>query len=131
MADIFTDIGSQPLLNYIYAVHDYLNMDRFEDAEIIVEATDRDDGVCGAITGDLDEVTIEVDLEQEWDHLLTVIAHEMVHACQLLSGRLVQGIKCSHFEGVRTDKLPYNERPEELEAYLIEEFVKQSALKII
>lgn len=91
----------------------------------------------GETDGDEDRVDIRFSTYDQDDQSLKInIAHEMVHAVQILTGRLIHigltldengMLSYNHiFDGVEYKNLPYAEHPWEEEAYRYEEEIYQS-----
>lgn len=134
---------SKKLIAYIERVYDYLGLDQYEaivEVELVKESAG---GAGGYANGDEDFVTIEIARN---DHvgkiptkdLMVNIAHEMVHAQQLASGRLINKgfafrkdelnggnllLTRQIFEGKEYVGVPYSEQLWEIEAYELEKTV--------
>jgi len=91
----------------------------------------------GETDGDEDRVDIRFSTEDQDDGSLKInIAHELVHAVQILTGRLIHiGLTLDEngliaykhiFDGVEYVNLPYEDHPWEHEAYQYEEEIYQS-----
>lgn len=81
-------------------------------------------GVAGDIfQEDNDEFTIRLDSSLDNQELVATILHEMVHLWQYASKRMSQiNIGVVRFDKQVYDlKLPYDQRPWEIEAYIIEQ----------
>lgn len=145
MLDIYTD----RYLNYIEAVASVLGIYEME-ADLIVDFEKKLDSDAGGYCfGDKEAVEIEIATHVQGealdeDTILQNIAHEMVHARQLLTGRLedlglqlaTAGdaqtlIKVQVWEGEVYTNTAYADQPWEIEAYGLEENVKLKALNLI
>ena len=133
-----TGTTNKKLLAYIVRVAAYLDV---QDVDIdIVKSCAGDAG--GYCDGDLDWCNIEIARNDAVGkvpmyQLMINIAHEMVHASQILTGRLVnKGMVMRHdfnvpvglsfqweWEGNLYTDLPYDDHPWEHEAYALEEKV--------
>lgn len=90
----------------------------------------------GETDGDEDRVDIRFSTHDQDDESLKInIAHEFVHAVQILTGRLIHvgltldedGLSYKHiFDGVEYTNLAYEDHPWEEEAYRYEEEIYQS-----
>lgn len=91
----------------------------------------------GETDGDEDRVDIRFSTEDQDDGSLKInIAHELVHAVQILTGRLIHiGLTLDEngliaykhiFDGVEYVNLPYEDHPWEHEAYQYEEEIYES-----
>ena len=113
----------------------------------VVEKCDSDAG--GYCMGDIDEISIEVATHVQGEPLSeeTIyknIAHEMIHAEQIISGRLedlglqlvASGddqsiVKVSIWDGETYTNTKYDDQPWEIDAYAREEEVMKEALKYV
>ena len=120
MAHIYTDITE--LNDYLSNIQEMLNMDQY-DGEIIIDYMDEDEEAGGECTGDVDHVDILLNPSMGLEETMVVLAHEMVHAAQILAGRLLQGHNVMFFDGQRVDTIDYHKRPHEIEAYLLEQHI--------
>ena len=132
------------LIAYVERVYNYLGLDKFEDCffelDFVKECSGGAGGYCN---GDDEEVQVEL-ARQDYvgripkKNLLINIAHELVHAHQLASGRLINkgfvfrnydenGSKVMTtkqiFEGKEYIGVRYDEQPWEIEAYQLEEVI--------
>lgn len=128
---------SKKLLAYIDRVAAYLELDSYDAFYDINIVRDCVGGAGGYCNGDDDIVDIEIarnDLAGKipMKDMMINIAHEMVHAQQMASGRLVnKGFVFRDdnpevltvkqiFDGQEYIGVPYNEQPWEIEAYNLE-----------
>ena len=143
------DIYTERYVDYIEAVASVLGMPEME-ADIIVDFNKKlysDAG--GYCFGDKDSVEIEIATHVQGeklskDTILQNIAHEMIHAKQIIEGRLedlglqlatagdTQTIVTAQvWEGEVITNLAYEDQPWEIEAYSNEERVKLEALQLL
>ena len=130
---------------YIDAVVQVLGLDNF-DADIEVEFAPKLDGHAGGYChGDNEEVVVEIATKCmgekiEKDQILQNIAHELIHAQQILSGRLVDHglqivndclIKVQQWDGEYYTNIKYDDQPWEIDAYAREEKIKLEALEVL
>ena len=128
---------NKKLLAYVERVYDYLGLDQFEDCFFDLDFSTRCAANAGGFcNGDDEEVEIEIARNDAagripLEDIKVNIAHEMVHALQLASGRLVnkgftfrtneEGVQAlttkQVFDGVEYVGVDYNEQPWEIEAY--------------
>lgn len=151
MIEIFTDRYS----NYIDAVASVLDI-WDTDAEITFDFNKKlDSDAGGYCMGDVDPINgyaaIEIEIAThvqgealDKDTILQNIAHEMIHAKQIITGRLedlgiqlaTAGdaqtlIKVQVWEGEVYTNTAYADQPWEQEAYELEESVKLEALNLL
>ena len=133
-----SDVPSDAIRAYIYRVCENLDIENyggFVDIEFLKDAGNGGTGYCDG-DEDLANITIGLyfnGLPLEDEQVMINIAHELVHAQQLLSGRLVHhgfqideeavlGLKYVYeFENKDYVNIPYMEQPWEIEAYGSEE----------
>lgn len=141
-----TGTTNKKLLAYIDRVATHLGLDEYDDAYFELSIVKKCDAMAGGFCyGDEETICIEIARNDSQGRVPMVdmminIAHEMVHAQQLVSGRLVDngmvmrtdnnGDKClsvsREFDGVEYVDLPYDEQPWEIDAYSREEAVYES-----
>lgn len=134
-----TGTSNQAMRSYIERVYNFLNLDMY-DAFIDVNIVSSCDGmVAGFCHGDDEEVIVEVAKVDSKGKLSTkdmmiAIAHELVHAQQYASGRLIdKGVTLRTnsvgetvfgskkvFEGELYENVAYNDQLWEKEAYDLE-----------
>lgn len=138
---------SVKLINYIERVASYLGLD-YSETEVELSIVPKcDQGAGGWCHGDDEEVFIEIARSDRCGHLemnqiMINIAHEMVHAQQIATGRLVntglimrdvgneRELAYAHmWEGERFVNLPYDDQPWEKEAYAREMEVYEACIK--
>jgi len=144
---VYTDNGKYE--EYIYSVASVLGI--FSSlTEVTVDFTDKCDGDAGGYCmGDVEEVEIEIathvmgePLDEET--IYRNIAHEMIHAEQIIDGRLedlglqlVQTgdtqtlVKLSKWRGEYYQNVAYDDQPWEKEAYGREQEVMEEALRYV
>lgn len=136
---------NKKLIAYIDRVSDYLGLTDF-DAYIELEVKKEcDAGAGGFAYGDEETVLVEIARYDSagkvpMKDLMINIAHELVHAQQLVSGRLhdkgmifrnnEQGQQVLTlkriFDGVEYIGVPYKDQPWEIEAYGLEETIYEA-----
>lgn len=137
-----TGTTNKNIIAYVERVYSFLGLDElnaFVDVEFSRACSGGAGGYCD---GDEDEINIEIartdnvgviDMEQR----LINIAHEMIHAHQMASGRLVNcGVVLKDavmatkqiFDGVEYVGVPYKDQPWEKEAYDAEQEVMKRCL---
>ena len=128
---------SQKLLDYVGRVYSHLGLDEFEECLFDVDFKPRCDGDAGGYCN-ADDGQVFVELARSdsegripMEDLMVNIAHEMVHAKQMASGRLInngfvlrtndEGDTClttkQTFDGVEYVSVAYKDHPWEQEAY--------------
>lgn len=125
------------LIAYVERVYAYLGLDEFEDCYFEMDFSPRCDANAGGFcNGDDEEVSIEIARNDAagripMNELKVNIAHELVHAQQLASGRLINkgftfrknedGLDVltlkQIFDGVEYIGVKYKDQPWEIEAY--------------
>ena len=143
MLDIYTDCYT----DYVYAVAGVLGIDEME-AELMFDFEKKLDADAGGYCfGDKESVEIQIATHVQGeklseDTILQNIAHEMIHAQQILTGRLqdlglqlaTSGdsqtlVKATIWEDETYTNTPYDDQPWEIDAYSREEEVMQKALQ--
>jgi len=135
---------------YVLNMLDYLDISDESEADIEITLTDRCDGDAGGYChGDEEQVEIELathvqDYEIPYERLMINLAHEMVHAKQLISGELcdkgVVGVTNTPekielsmkqvWKGEEYIDCPYWDQPWEKEAYSMEKNVFKACFPI-
>ena len=130
----------QKLISYIERVYNNLGLYQFEDCFIDIDfQKECSGGAGGYCDGDQEEIQVELARQDSvgripMNDLKINIAHELVHAQQIASGRLVNkgfvfrnendGSKTltskQIFEGKEYIGVRYDEQPWEIEAYKLE-----------
>ena len=133
---------------YVQNIINKFELDHY-DADIDIRFVKKCDGDAGGYCfGDEDEVEIEIATHVQGEPLsfktiLVNLAHEMVHAKQIITGQLIDHglkmattddggvslIKSSTWEGVEHTDTPYDEQPWEIEAYALERQVYDECFK--
>jgi len=144
---VFTD--NEKYEAYISSVAAVLNIfDTLTEVEVLFQ--DKCDGDAGGYCyGDQEEITIEIATHVQGEKLteetiLRNIAHEMIHAEQIIDGRLedlglqlVQAgdsqtlVKISKWRGEYYQNVAYDDQPWEKEAYGREQEVMEEALRYV
>lgn len=136
---------SQKLIQYIERVYDYLGLDTYAGCLFTLDFKTRCDANAGGFAnGDMEEVFVEIARNDAvgripMKDLMINIAHELVHAHQLATGRLVnkgfvfrndttpQTLTTKHiFDGQEYVGVRYDEQPWEIEAYKLEEVIYEA-----
>ena len=144
---IYTD--NTQYSDYLSAVAAVLNI-YDTDTGIEVDFKEKCDGNAGGYCyGDQEEITIEIALNVQGEKLTEQsiqrnIAHEMIHAEQIISGRLQDlGLqildagdsqvlaKVAIWQGETHTNTMYDDQPWEIEAYAREEQVMKEALQYV
>lgn len=147
MINIFTERFE----NFIYAACAELDIFN-KEGEILFDFVNRIDGkMTGSTIGDDERVEIEIALKDpetgeklDKEVILQNIAHELVHAKQMLEGRLIDSglvflpagdcmtlAKKVIWNGQDYTGVPYDQQPWEEEAYALESQVKENATKYL
>lgn len=134
----------QKLIDYVERVYFHLGLNIYEDCYFNVDFRPRCDGNAGGFcNGDEEEVFVEIARNDAVGRipkkeLMINIAHELVHAYQIASGRLVnKGFVFRDdnpdvltmkqiFDGVEYVGVAYRDQPWEIEAYDLEEKVYEA-----
>lgn len=132
---------NQKLLAYVERVYNYLGLDEFEECLIDLDfVKECSGGAGGYCNGDDEEIQVELARQDAagripMKDLMINIAHELVHAQQMASGRLVNkgfvfrddnpGMMTTKqiFDGQEYVGVKYDEQPWEIEAYNLEEVI--------
>lgn len=134
---------SKSLIAYVERVYNHLGLDEFEDCFFDLEFSPKCSGGAGGYChGDDEEVSIELARRDNVGRipkkdLMINIAHEMVHAQQIASGRLIdkgfafatspKGVNVMTtkqiFDGQEYVGVNYNDQPWEIEAYAREKAI--------
>ena len=132
---------------YVQNIIEHFNLDEY-DADIDIVFKKKCDGHAGGYCfGDEDEVEIEIATHVMGEPVgiktqLINLAHEMVHAKQLITGQLKDHgiqlatsgdiqtlVKVSEWEGETMTNVPYDDQPWEIEAYALEREVYDKCFK--
>ena len=108
-----------------HLVHEYLcnlqkelNIHRLRSKWVTVKFVKSVDGNMGDCIGDTDEVDIRIDKTMSWNDQMVTLAHEMVHAEQMLRGKLADGMR---WRNRNYEKCRYEYQPWEVSAHLLED----------
>jgi len=133
------------VFDYINAVSEVLELGQY-DTTLFIDLMKKCDGDAGGYCyGDAEEINIEIATHVmgealDIDTIKTNIAHEMVHAQQIASGRLndygVQIVddclvKVAEWDGEYHTNTPYDDQPWEIDAYAREAQVAQEAKEML
>lgn len=143
--DIF-GTKDQKLIDYVERVYNHLGLDEYQDCEFTVDFRPRCDANAGGFcNGDEEEVFVEIARNDAVGRipkkeLMINIAHELVHAYQLASGRLInKGFVFRDdnpdvlttkqiFDGVEYVGVAYRDQPWEIEAYNLEKVIYEKCV---
>lgn len=132
---------NKKLIAYVERVYNYLGLDEFEDCYIDLDfVKECAGGAGGYCDGDDEEIRVELARQDAvgripMKDLMINIAHELVHAQQMASGRLVNkgfvfrddnpGVMTTKqiFDGQEYVGVRYDEQPWEIEAYNLEKVI--------
>lgn len=143
MIDI-TGTKNQQLIMYVDRVFDYLGLGNY-DCYFELEFKSKCDGDAGGFAyGDDETVIVEIARNDAcgkipMKDMMINIAHELVHAEQLASGRLLDGGMVMRkkdgedvlsvkriYEGKTYIDVPYDDQPWEIEAYKMEKSIYEA-----
>ena len=135
---------NKKLISYVERVYNYLGLDEFEDCLIDLDFVKECVGGAGGYC-DGDDETINVEIARQdavgripMKDLMINVAHELVHAKQMASGRLVnKGFVFRDdnpcvlttkqiFDGQEYVGVNYKDQPWEIEAYELENVVYEA-----
>ena len=138
MINLIVNSKTNKHIDYIYRIIFELGLDKYEaDLEIIFKKK-CDNGMAGYCYGDNESVIIEIASQDDMSKFSTKqkmlhLAHEMVHAKQLITGELqstretklaigdqVFNISFTLWKGETFINTPYDDQPWEHEAYAME-----------
>ena len=143
--DIFLEDNGYDVEDYINAVAAVLDLDKYM-GDLRIELKRKCDADAGGFCyGEVDDIDIEIATHVMGEALPIEqikinIAHEMVHAQQLASGRLLDHgiqivndclVKVSEWDGEYHTNTPYDDQPWEIDAYAREKEVMEEALKYV
>lgn len=139
--DIYLEDNGYDVQDYISAVAAVLDLDKY-DSDIRIELKRKCDGDAGGYCyGDAEDIDIEIATHVQGEALdietiKTNIAHEMIHAQQIASGRLNDHgiqivndclVKVAEWDGEYHTNTKYDDQPWEIDAYAREAQVTQEA----
>ena len=143
--DIFLEDNGYDVQDYISAVAAVLDLDKY-DSDIHIELKRKCDGDAGGYCyGDAEDIDIEIATHVQGEALdietiKTNIAHEMIHAQQIASGRLNDHgiqivneclVKVAEWDGEYHTNTKYDDQPWEIDAYAREAQVAQEAKEML
>ena len=143
--DIFLEDNGYDVQDYINAVAAVLDLDKY-DSDIHIELKRKCDGDAGGYCyGDAEDIDIEIATHVQGEALdietiKTNIAHEMIHAQQIASGRLNDHgiqivndclVKVAEWDGEYHTNTKYDDQPWEIDAYAREAQVAQEAKEML
>ena len=143
--DIFLEDNGYDVQDYINAVAAVLDLDKY-DSDIHIELKRKCDGDAGGYCyGDAEDIDIEIATHVQGEALdietiKTNIAHEMIHAQQIASGRLNDHgiqivndclVKVAEWDGEYHTNTKYDDQPWEIDAYGREAQVAQEAKEML
>lgn len=128
---------SPEISDYVFRCAESIGIDRLGGYIKVVFEDDMIGNFSGETDGDEDRVDIRISTQDQDDQSFKInIAHEFVHAVQILTGRLIHigltldengTLSYNHiFDGVEYKNLPYAKHPWEEEAYRYEEEIYES-----
>lgn len=134
---IVENAPSFEISDFVFRCAESIGINRLGGYVKVVFEDHRIGNFSGETDGDEDRVDIRFSTENQDDQSLKInIAHEFVHAVQILTGRLIHiGLTLDEngllaykhiFDGVEYVNLPYEEHPWEHEAYQYEEEIYAS-----
>ncbi len=103
---------------YVANLQKELNIHRLRSKWVTIKFVKSVDGNMGDCIGDTDEVDIRIDKTMSWNDQMVTIAHEMVHAEQMLRGKLADG---KRWRNRNYEKCRYEYQPWEVSAHLLED----------
>ena len=139
--NIFLEDNGYDIEDYINAVAAVLDLDQYE-GDLRIELKSKCDGDAGGYCyGDYEDIDIEIATHVmgealDIDVIKVNIAHEMVHAQQIASGRLNDHgiqivndclVKVAEWDGEYHTNTKYEDQPWEIDAYAREAQVSQEA----
>lgn len=143
--NIYLEDNGYDVQDYISAVAEVLDLDKY-DSDIRIDLMKKCDGDAGGYCyGDAEDIDIEIATHVQGEALdietiKTNIAHEMIHAQQIASGRLNDHgiqivdeclVKVSEWDGEYHTNTKYDDQPWEIDAYAREAQVAQEAKEML
>jgi hypothetical protein len=143
--NIYLEDNGYDVQDYISAVAAVLDLDKY-DSDIRIDLMKKCDGDAGGYCyGDAEDIDIEIATHVQGEALdietiKTNIAHEMIHAQQIASGRLNDHgiqivdeclVKVSEWDGEYHTNTKYDDQPWEIDAYAREAQVAQEAKEML
>lgn len=133
---IVENAPSFEISDYVFRCAESIGITKLGGYVKVLFEDERIGNFSGETDGDEDRVDIRFSTEDQDDKSLKInIAHEFVHAVQILSGRLIHvgltldedGLSYKHiFDGVEYKNLAYEDHPWEAEAYRYEEEIYEA-----
>ena len=143
--NIYLEDNGYDVQDYISAVAAVLDLDKY-DSDIRIDLMKKCDGDAGGYCyGDAEDIDIEIATHVQGEALdietiKTNIAHEMIHAQQIVSGRLNDHgiqivndclVKVAEWDGEYHTNTKYDDQPWEIDAYAREAQVAQQAKEML
>ena len=143
--NIYLEDNGYDVQDYISAVAAVLDLDKY-DSDIRLDLMKKCDGDAGGYCyGDAEDIDIEIATHVQGEALdietiKTNIAHEMIHAQQIASGRLNDHgiqivdeclVKVAEWDGEYHTNTKYDDQPWEIDAYAREAQVAQEAKEML
>ena len=143
--NIYLEDNGYDVQDYISAVAAVLDLDKY-DSDIRIDLMKKCDGDAGGYCyGDAEDIDIEIATHVQGEALdietiKTNIAHEMIHAQQIASGRLNDHgiqiideclVKVAEWDGEYHTNTKYDDQPWEIDAYTREAQVAQEAKEML
>ena len=143
--NIYLEDNGYDVQDYISAVAAVLDLDKY-DSDIRIDLMKKCDGDAGGYCyGDAEDIDIEIATHVQGEALdietiKTNIAHEMIHAQQIASGRLNDHgiqivdeclVKVAAWDGEYHTNTKYDDQPWEIAAYAREAQVAQEAKEML
>jgi hypothetical protein len=143
--NIYLEDNGYDVQDYISAVAAVLDLDKY-DSDIRIDLMKKCDGDAGGYCyGDAEDIDIEIATHVQGEALdietiKTNIAHEMIHAQQIASGRLNDHgiqivdeclVKVAEWDGEYHTNTKYDDQPWEIDAYAREAQVAQEAKEML
>jgi 4-hydroxy-3-methylbut-2-enyl diphosphate reductase IspH len=143
--NIYLENNGYDVEDYINAVAVVLGLDEYE-GDLRIDLMKKCDGDAGGYCyGDADDIDIEIATHVQGEALdietiKVNIAHEMIHAQQIASGRLNDHgiqivdeclVKVAEWDGEYHTNTPYDDQPWEIDAYGRESDVANQAKEMI
>ena len=143
--NIYLEDNGYDVQDYISAVAAVLDLDKYE-SDIRIDLMKKCDGDAGGYCyGDAEDIDIEIATHVQGEALdietiKTNIAHEMIHAQQIASGRLNDHgiqivdeclVKVAEWDGEYHTNTKYDDQPWEIDAYAREAQVAQEAKEML
>ena len=102
---------------YLVNIQRELNIHRLRSRWINIKFTKNVDDAMGDCIGDTSDVDIRIDKTMSWEDKMITLAHEMVHAEQMLRGKFTDGF---FWKNRNYEKCEYERQPWEMSAHQLE-----------